>query len=136
MSAEIDFFRGKRLWSLIKDAVLRDNVRPYLTKVNQLRRPILLVDGNAGPGVFEDGMEGSPLIMCQQAEEVLHGNYSAIFVNQGAGHHVQLTNTLNERGLLTAARPILGDANHLLIALPARAAAPSKSSAPAHDRRR
>lgn len=106
------------MWSVIKDTVLRNYMRPYLAKVNRLGRPILLVDCYAGPGMFDDGSVGSPLIMCEEAERQARGNYSAIFVNKDPHHHAQLTGALQERGLLGSALPILGDANALLASLP------------------
>jgi three-Cys-motif partner protein len=74
-----DFFAGKRPWSIIKDQVLEQYMPGYLAKVNRLRRPILLIDGYAGPGVFDDGKPGSPLIMCAAAEKIAKGNYAAFF---------------------------------------------------------
>ncbi len=51
---EEDFFEGKRPWSVIKDQVLNSYMSPYLNKVKSLQKPILLIDGFAGPGVFDD----------------------------------------------------------------------------------
>lgn len=66
--ADNSFFDKKRPWSQQKDNILGYYLHPYLTKVSQLRKPILLVDGFAGPGKFLDGKLGSPLILCRQAE--------------------------------------------------------------------
>ena len=41
---ENTFFKGKREWSKLKDAVLNQYLPPYLKKVNTLNRPIILVD--------------------------------------------------------------------------------------------
>ena len=64
---EADFFRSKRSWSKIKDKVLSEYMPAYLGKVARLGREILLVDGRAGPGIFDDGSYGSPIIMCEAA---------------------------------------------------------------------
>src|SRR6266536_6228100 len=64
---EISFFDAKRSWSVIKDRVLGNYMRPYLTKVRLLGRPIILVDCFAGEGKFGDDQPGSPLIMCEMA---------------------------------------------------------------------
>jgi three-Cys-motif partner protein len=82
MSANDDFFKGKRPWSTIKDDVLRLYMPRYLAKVNTLGKRIKLIDGYAGMGVYDDGSEGSPLIMCRQAERCARGSYDAIFVNK------------------------------------------------------
>jgi len=59
----------KRPWSKRKDLILEYYLTPYLPKVWTLRRPILLVDGFAGPGVFKDGNPGSPVIICNKVKE-------------------------------------------------------------------
>jgi len=69
--ADESFFDEKRLWSKRKDLILSYYLKPYLTKVNRLRRPILLVDGFAGRGRFRDGSMGSPLIMATKAKEAV-----------------------------------------------------------------
>ncbi len=63
-SADKGFFKHKRSWSRRKDQLLKDYLPPYLEKVShRLKKPIVLVDGFAGPGKFDDGEDGSPLIM-------------------------------------------------------------------------
>ena len=115
---EDDFFDGKRPWSVIKDQVLGSYMSPYLAKVKQLRKPILLIDGFAGPGVFEDGSVGSPLIMCQAADKFTKGNYQAFFFNKKPLFHTKLTGVLGRGGWLEAATPVLGDTTKLLPKLP------------------
>ncbi len=74
--ADRSFFEKKREWSLRKDQILDHYLQPYLAKTTRLRPPILLVDGFAGPGRFEDGEPGSPLIMCKHATAVAAGGKS------------------------------------------------------------
>src|SRR5579884_2042655 len=109
-----DFFEGKRPWSKIKDKVLADYMVPYLAKVNKLGRPILLIDGYAGPGVFEDGTRGSPIIMCEKAEERVKGNYQAIFINNRKKYYNKLCNEIQQRGWSSTAQTLLGDTQDLL----------------------
>ena len=110
-----DFFDDKRPWSIIKDQVLRSYLPSYLAKVNKLGKPILIVDGFAGPGKFEDGSEGSPLIICSAAESFVPGKYRAFFINKDRVHHEKLTNFLLEANLLEpTVTPILGDAVEIL----------------------
>ena len=70
--ANNSFFDHKKPWSKRKDLILDYYLKPYLAKVAKLGRPILLVDGFAGPGRFRDGSLGSPLIMCQRASEAIN----------------------------------------------------------------
>jgi three-Cys-motif partner protein len=104
-----DFFEGKRPWSHIKDEVLSNYMQPYLAKVNKRGHPILLIDGYAGPGIFEDGTFGSPLIICKTAETYARGNYHAFFINKDKKHHEKLYRALRQRGWLGSAQPLLGD---------------------------
>ena len=90
-----DFFLNKRDWSLIKDDVLRTYMVPYLTKIQRLsdrgRTPnIMLIDCYAGAGTFDDGSDGSPLIMTKAAERHAPGRYDAFFINCDSNHHTKL----------------------------------------------
>lgn len=60
-----DFFKQKRVWSKYKDFILDYYLTPYIAKVKKLMRPILIIDCCAGPGKFEDGSEGSPIIIAK-----------------------------------------------------------------------
>jgi three-Cys-motif partner protein len=120
MSATDDFFKGKRSWSRIKDQVLKNYMTPYLMKVRRLGRKILLIDGYAGPGVFEDGTEGSPLLICEAAQKCVPSNYQAIFVNKSRKDHRNLSNVLTSGGWMPPATPVLGDTRQVLYVLPER----------------
>ncbi len=113
-----DFFEGKRPWSIIKDEVLSSYMPPYLAKVNRLGRPIILVDGFAGPGIFDDGSEGSPLIICKAAQERAAGNYQAFFINKDRKYYDRLKGVLQRGGWQHQAIPILGDTTKILPLLP------------------
>lgn len=113
-TTEVQFFQGKRPWSRIKDEVLRRYMVPYVAKIAKLRRPILLIDGFAGPGVFDDGSIGSPLIMVDAAESRATDGYIAIFMNRCREHHSKLEGALAgvvQRGSVFA---IQGDSQSLL----------------------
>lgn len=113
-SMEASFFRGKRPWSKIKDRVLGQYMPPYLAKVAKLDRQIILVDAFAGPGKFEDGSAGSPLIICQAAEQRVRDKYLAIFVNRDKEHHDQLSYVLSSFIEQQKVIPIHGTADTLL----------------------
>jgi three-Cys-motif partner protein len=116
--ADEDFFAGKRSWSIIKDQVLGSYMSPYIAKVNSLGRPILLIDGYAGPGVFGDGKPGSPLMMCHAAERHAKGKYRAIFINKDEMYHKKLESVLQKANWLDSAQAVLGDSTILLRKLP------------------
>lgn len=64
-----EFFDRKKPWSAIKDRILQKYLVPYIHKTKELRKPIMIVDGFAGPGIFEDGTKGSPVIICEIADQ-------------------------------------------------------------------
>jgi three-Cys-motif partner protein len=45
-------------------------LEPYLYKVSKLGKPILIVDCFAGPGKFDDGLPGSPLIIIDRLRKI------------------------------------------------------------------
>ena len=108
------FFKGKRPWSKIKDQILGKYMPAYLAKVDKLGKPIILIDAFAGPGKFDDGSAGSPLIICQAAEKRVRDNYRAIFVNREKEHHDQLSYVLSEFIDRNKVIPIHGTADALL----------------------
>lgn len=69
--ADQSFFKEKRFWSERKDEILRCYLPPYLAKIATQNAPILIVDAFAGPGLFEDGKDGSPLIICNAVNEAM-----------------------------------------------------------------
>lgn len=113
-----DFFEGKHLWSKIKDEILDKYMDPYLAKVNTRGQPILLIDGYAGPGVFEDGSCGSPIILCEKAEKLARDNYCAILINKKKKYHEILSKEIQQRGWSHLAEARLGDTQQVLREIP------------------
>jgi three-Cys-motif partner protein len=114
---EDSFFEGKRPWSRIKDEVLSKYLVPYLTKVKKLNEDIILVDAFAGPGYFNDGSYGSPIILCQMAENYAPKNSRVILVNKNKEHHEKLRSSLEDYINKQIAFTILGSAKDLFCRL-------------------
>ena len=75
MDNVLDFFREKKPWSKYKDLILDYYLEPYLQKVKNLRKPILIVDCFAGPGAFDDNELGSPLIIMEKLRRLHESGY-------------------------------------------------------------
>lgn len=105
------FFEEKRQWSKIKDQVLEKYMPVYLAKVNTLtpRRSILLIDGYAGPGEFDDHTKGSPYIICSAAEKYAKSNYRAFFINKSLRYHQRLEKVIQENNWTATARAVRAD---------------------------
>lgn len=93
---EYEFFDGKREWSRLKDNVIEHYLEPYLKKIKKLNKKIILVDSFAGPGIFDDGSKGSPLIICEAAEKYLSEDYGVFLINKNPDHHELLSKNLRK----------------------------------------
>lgn len=65
------FFDQKKPWSKRKDEILGYYLIPYLPKVATRKKPIVIVDGFAGPGRFSTGEAGSPVIIADTIQRFL-----------------------------------------------------------------
>ena len=92
------FFKVKRAWSNVKDKIVGDYITCYLKTIQHRRRPILIVDGFAGPGRFGDDSQGSPLIICQAIERVAKAGVgiACIFADAHPAHRTALDVCLAE----------------------------------------
>jgi three-Cys-motif partner protein len=75
LEQEQDFFYNKKPWSKYKDLILDYYLQPYLQKIKNLRKPILVVDCFAGQGRFDDGESGSPLIILEKLQKLHQEEY-------------------------------------------------------------
>jgi three-Cys-motif partner protein len=80
----LDFFHSKKPWSPYKDMILSYYLTPYLPKVCTLGRPVVVFDCFAGPGRFEDGTDGSPLIIAKAVRRIAYKRkpVSAVFIEE------------------------------------------------------
>lgn len=93
-----DFFVKKRPWSRYKDLILGYYLEPYIPKVAKLGRPVLIVDCFAGKGQFDDGTDGSPLIIANRIRHwkdklpntEIHGH----FIESDSANYQHLVNCL------------------------------------------
>lgn len=76
MGATENFFAKKRKWSIIKDNILQWYLTPYISKILYTQKPLVLVDCFAGKGKFDDGEDGSPLIIAKKIQAVLNADKS------------------------------------------------------------
>ena len=66
MGTTDSFFEKKHEWSMLKDQILDYYLTPYLGKILSTGRPTRIADCFAGKGRFDDGSDGSPLIIARQ----------------------------------------------------------------------
>ncbi|MBI5639333.1 MAG: three-Cys-motif partner protein TcmP [Nitrospirae bacterium] len=66
-----NFFKEKKSWSIVKDRVVDYYLKPYTSKVLRTGRPIIICDCFAGKGKFDDGENGSPLLIAEHIKSHL-----------------------------------------------------------------
>src|SRR4030042_5791511 len=67
-----DVFKIKKPWSLIKDRILDHYLTPYIAKISNTGKPLLIIDCCAGKGKFDDGKNGSPIIIAEHISSVIN----------------------------------------------------------------
>ena len=102
--AGAEFFRQKLEWSCRKDQILATYLKRYLpTLAHRLRstrakvQGITVVDGFAGPGTFQSGEDGSPLIICKavvQADDVVQQTTRVLCIERSTELAGQLEQSL------------------------------------------
>ncbi len=120
MDSVYDFFREKRDWSKYKDLILDYYLTPYLQKVKQIGKPILVVDCFAGPGRFDDGQPGSPLIIARHLSELQKAGHkvAGFFVEAKKPLYDRLEQNLSDLDISAKAcfgsfRDYIGEISHL-----------------------
>jgi len=66
-----EFFKKKKSWSCFKDEILKNYLKPYITKITKTRNPLIIIDCFAGKGKFDDGSYGSPIIIMETVKSFI-----------------------------------------------------------------
>lgn len=97
--ASENFFDKKQPWSKIKDKVVSGYLEPYCAKLLFTGKPLKIVDCFAGKGKFDDGQEGSPMMIARVIHNILKNetsyknkNIEACFIEKK--YHNDLKNNL------------------------------------------
>ena len=69
-----DFFKEKKAWSLFKDKILDYYLVPYIDKILRTGKPLVIFDCFAGKGKFNDGENGSPIIIAERINSLIQKN--------------------------------------------------------------
>lgn len=93
-----NFFTQKKDWSKLKDTILNNYLKPYITKISKTNKPLTIIDCFAGKGKFDDGYDGSPIIIMEQIKNFKITNafsqINAIFIENK--YHEELNNNLRD----------------------------------------
>lgn len=101
MASNEEFFRERRAAAVFKHGILSRYTVVFASKAGSTTagNRVVFLDGYAGPGRYEDGSDGSPLLLAQSAEFV--GSYRdvrGVFVESNVEHFANLQLVLGELG--------------------------------------
>jgi three-Cys-motif partner protein len=100
-SATAGFFASKRAAAILKHAVLTKYVVPFASKTGSASpgHRVVIVDGYAGAGRYEDGQPGSPKLLADAATSPVLANrkVECYFVEQKKSTFDQLVQVLTEQ---------------------------------------
>jgi three-Cys-motif partner protein len=91
------FFDEPQGAAKLKHEVLRQHLAVY-ARTTGSRTPVVLLDGYAGPGQYEEGSPGSPRLMVDTAKAMQNRDIHCIFVERDRHHWQQLQGLLIELG--------------------------------------
>ncbi len=84
-----NFFEKKQPWSEVKDKVVSGYLTPYCAKLLATNKPLEIVDCFAGKGKFNDGKDGSPIMIAKVIKNILNSknayannNIEACFIEE------------------------------------------------------
>jgi len=107
------FFDSKAEAARLKHLILRKYLPPFISKVGSTATDgrVVVVDGYAGPGRYEDGSEGSPLILSGYAANPPGGGnrkVDVVLVEKDVAHHKLLHELLAQHPVTGVRTPIHG----------------------------
>ena len=92
-----DFFGQPQGAAILKHELLRKYVPVYARKTGS-RTSVVLLDGYAGPGRYDDGSSGSPQLMVETAQKLRGSRVHCIFVEENHHHCERLQRLLANLG--------------------------------------
>lgn len=106
-----EFFRQKRAAAIFKHGVLQRYVVPWAMKTGSTstHHRVVVVDGYAGAGLYDDGSPGSPILMARIARKMRPSrNIDLVFVEKDGGTFAQLKENLASGGFHLDHEPLRG----------------------------
>lgn len=96
MTRNQNFFERCQPRAVFKHGLLARYAYYFASRGGSYDRPVLLIDGYAGPGRYEDGAPGSPLLLASQAEraKLLKRNVELVCVEKDEEHATRLGHAL------------------------------------------
>lgn len=109
MAINQEFFQGKKAAAVLKHGILTRYVPPFVEKTGStaVRGRVVVLDGYSGPGEYEDGSPGSPLVMVQSLARSRR-TLDLLLVEQDRETFDRLVEVLERQGLDLAHGPYLG----------------------------
>lgn len=95
-----DFFNSKKAAAVLKHEILKGYVPPFVMKTGKFSRDnrVVIMDGFAGAGRYEDGGAGSPAIFAEAARKTPSRKLECYFVEKDKGNYQALRQMLEAEG--------------------------------------
>lgn len=92
------FFGSKRAAAVLKHAILSGYVVPFASKTGSasIGNRVVIVDGYAGAGRYDDGSPGSPSLIAAAARKLRGRTLECLFVEKDRGTYERLCDVLRE----------------------------------------
>lgn len=109
MAIDQEFFHGKKAAAVLKHGILTRYIPPFVEKTGSTAAQgrVVVLDGYAGPGEYEDGSPGSPLVMVRSLARSRR-TLDLVLIEQDRATFDRLTKVLKTQGLSLAHGPYCG----------------------------
>lgn len=98
LPANEDFFRERRAQAVLKHGILSRYPNVFASKAGRGYDRVVFLDGYAGPGKYDDGTPGSPLLFARAADKVSgFRNVVGIYVEEDSDEFQMLKGVLGGR---------------------------------------
>lgn len=123
MTANDGFFREQESPAVLKHGILMRYPDVFAAAAGKTAERVMLLDGYAGRGVYEDGKPGSPMLLLDSAKRTGgFRNVECVFVERNVENFGVLSAVVGEHGAGLNARALHGDLSEHLPAILAEAA--------------
>lgn len=99
MSASKEFFRERRAQAVLKHGILQRYPTIFASKTGARGRRVVLLDGYAGRGQYEDGSPGSPLLLARTAQRLADfRDVTCVYVEENEADFANLQQVMDTHG--------------------------------------
>ena len=114
MVANEKFFHQRKAAAILKHGILSRYLRPFAMKTGStsIGGRVVILDGYAGEGRYEDGTPGSPIHMARTAADLAPARVvDLVLIEKNRAKHAALLRALSDEGFNLTHQPVRGGVN-------------------------